>query len=139
MINSQLTILLVDDNRCVAMRLCDMLLELPEVGEVLIGYNYEEAKRIFAEHLTDIVLLDIHLPGKSGINLLKYFKGTGRLCGIIMISNQANEYYRKRCLALGADYLIDKTIDLLKLPELIIKMKDQCFFGSVPLDNAQGI
>jgi response regulator of citrate/malate metabolism len=45
-----------------------------------------------------MVVLDIHLPGKSGIELLKYIKKAGRFCWILMITNQADEYYRRSFL-----------------------------------------
>jgi response regulator of citrate/malate metabolism len=47
-------------------------------------------------------LLDIHLPGKDGIELLKYHahRKLGRL---MMVTSRADEYY-SRLFTIGGDY-----------------------------------
>jgi DNA-binding response OmpR family regulator len=53
------------------------------------------AEAIFNHEKPDMELPDIRLPGKSGIELLKYTRRAGRFCWILMITYQADEYNRR--------------------------------------------
>lgn len=75
--------------------------------------------KFIEEEKPDLVLLDINLPGKSGIELLRKIKGSGSECEVIMITNHADDYYKKVCRDLGADYFLDKSIEFSMLPEII--------------------
>ena len=116
-----LNILLVDDNYQFVERLTGLFKELDNVAEIKAASDYEEAKKILTAQMPDIALLDIHLPGKSGIELLKFIRGFNRTCCVMMVTNQADEYYKNLCLKLGADYFFDKTKDFLQIPEIVRK------------------
>jgi DNA-binding NarL/FixJ family response regulator len=64
-------------------------------------------------------LLDINLPGKNGIELLKLFKASKKNTEVIMITNHADAYYRQQCLELGAEIFLDKSHDFMLLPGII--------------------
>lgn len=113
---------MVDDSIEFVKRMKGLLLELTVVKDVKTATSYEEAAKMLTNENPDLVLLDIHLPGKSGIELLKFIKQLEKLCKIMIVSNQADEYYRRLCKSLGADYFFDKTKDFLRIPELIQKM-----------------
>jgi DNA-binding NarL/FixJ family response regulator len=123
MIKHHLTLLLVDDNSQFAERMNWLLNELEKVGEIKTSSSYEAAINILNIEVPDLVLLDIHLPGKSGIELLKWIKRSGRSCRVMMLTNQADEYYQKLCLRLGADYFLDKSRDFPLIPDIIRNMK----------------
>lgn len=114
---------MVDDSRQFVERMSCMLGELNIIGEIKVASGYEEAINIINEQTPDLALLDIHLPGKSGIELLKYIKRSGRPCHVMMVSNQADEYYKKLCHKLGADHFFDKTHDFLLIPDTIRTLK----------------
>jgi CheY-like chemotaxis protein len=116
---ARLSILLVDDSYDILVRLSDMLTELNIASEIRTALNYNEALEHFNTHVPDLVLLDIHLPGKNGIELLRYIKHSGKPCCVMMLSNYANEYYRAICINAGADYFFDKTKDFMLIPEAI--------------------
>jgi CheY-like chemotaxis protein len=81
--------------------------------------DYPGALRILAESRPDIALLDIHLPGKSGIDLLQYIKVNYPTIIVIMLSNQSGDYYRRICKNLGAAYFIDKSREFELVPDII--------------------
>lgn len=113
---------MVDDNIEFTKRMKSLLLELTIVKDVKTAISYEEAINLLTNETPDLVLLDIHLPGKNGIEILRFIKQSGKVCKVMVVSNQADEYYRKVCIELGADYFFDKTKDFLLIPELIQKM-----------------
>jgi response regulator of citrate/malate metabolism len=115
-------ILLVDDNYEFSKRMSDLLAELSVVAEIKVASNYEDAKRILNMQRPDLILLDIHLSGDNGIELLKFIKRLENPCRVMMVTNLANEYYRRLCLKLGADYFFDKTNDFALIPEVISKL-----------------
>jgi response regulator of citrate/malate metabolism len=123
MTRAKLTTLLVDDNIEISKRINSILAEIEIIGEIKLALNYTEAKEIFDTQKTDLALLDIHLPGKSGIELLKYIKQSGKPCHTIIMSNQADEYYQKLCKNLGADYFLDKTNDFMLLAGIVRKIE----------------
>jgi DNA-binding NarL/FixJ family response regulator len=66
-----------------------------------------------------MVLLDINLPDKSGIELLRKIKKEYKKMKVFMITNQANDYYKEICKKLGADHFFDKSKDFNLIPDLI--------------------
>ena len=113
------TVIIVDDSPLIVKRLVDMLNELPNLEWIKNAGNYSEGLQLINEHQPRVLLLDINLPDKSGIELLRICKTSNPGTKVIMITNQANEYYRKLCLKLGADYFIDKSKEFEQIAEAI--------------------
>jgi len=61
------------------------------------------------------VILDIDLPGISGLDLQQKFNQRGRDVPIIVISGQATEITRRRALQQGAFAFLDKPFNLESL------------------------
>ena len=112
-------ILIVDDNKKFTDRIVAMLEESDTVGNIKVAMDYEEGYKLFREQKPQTVLLDINLPGKNGIELLKMIKQSERKCEVIMITNHADEYYRQQCKELGAKHFLDKSNDFGLVPALI--------------------
>jgi len=113
------TILIVDDSPIIVKRITEMLLEMGNPVFITNAGNYAEAVQFINNSRPDILLLDINLPDKSGIDILRTGKEKNPSLKVIMITNQANEYYRRLCLKLGADYFIDKSKEFEKIAEII--------------------
>lgn len=113
------TILVVDDSPLIIRRLLEMLSEIPNVDWIRHAGSFQEAMQVINEHRPRILLLDINLPDKSGIEILRNAKENASSVKVIMITNQANEYYQKLCVKLGADYFVDKTKEFEKIAGII--------------------
>ncbi|MCZ2458875.1 MAG: response regulator [Chitinophagales bacterium] len=114
----KLIILIVDDNIDFVNRIVNMIEDLDNIGYINVAADYDEALKCLEER-PDLVLLDINLPGKSGLDLLRWIKGSDLNPKIIMISNHGDEYYRKACYDLGADYFLDKSNEFLQVSDII--------------------
>ncbi len=112
-------ILIVDDSTIIVERLHNMLRALKNAGTIRQAGDYSSAVILLTESQPDLVLLDINLPGRSGIALLQYIKSAYPAILVIMISNQSDDYYRKICQRLGADYFVDKSRDFEQIPSII--------------------
>jgi DNA-binding NarL/FixJ family response regulator len=113
-------VLVVDDSILILERMIPMLEELSVIQFVVHAANYNEAIELLERLTPDIVLLDINLPDKNGIELLRKIKKEYKKMKVFMITNQANDYYKDICKKLGADHFFDKTKDFNLIPELLL-------------------
>lgn len=114
-----LAILLVEDSTLIRERLSSMLTELKNVATVQEAGNYEEALGILQEGKTDVVILDIGLPGKNGIDVLRAINQQQWELKTFVLTNQVDNYFKNLCLSLGAVDFLDKSKDFEKIPGLI--------------------
>ncbi|MBN8784938.1 MAG: hypothetical protein ABS85_14355 [Sphingobacteriales bacterium SCN 48-20] len=112
-------LLLVDDSQVFLQRLHIMLAELEPVEEIHTANNYEQALSVLDNTGCTIALLDIDMPGRNGLQLLRAIKKRDEDVSVIMLSNQDNDIYRKESIKRGAAFFVDKTAEIERLPELI--------------------
>lgn len=68
----------------------------------------------------NIVILNLIMPGKSGIEICTSLRKYGKNCGIIMLAADETLEYLIKALDNGADYCIAKPF---KFPELLARIK----------------
>lgn len=112
-------LLIVDDNMNFVDRMIGLLEESGYLREICVAGSYDEARKILHAENPQIVLLDINLPGKNGIELLRHIRTNNTPCEVIMITNHTDDYYRLQCEALGAKHFLDKSSDFALVPALI--------------------
>lgn len=116
------TILIVDDSALIIERLIAMLNGLRSVKDITTASNYREAVVLLEDTKIDIAILDIHLTGKNGIELLKFIVKNHPHIKVIMLSNADNKKYRELCKKEGALYFVDKSKDFELVPEILTGM-----------------
>jgi FixJ family two-component response regulator len=79
-----------------------------------------------SERLNDstCLVLDVDLPGMSGLELQRQLKDSGRRVPIIFISGQATEQTRERALKAGAFGFFDKPFSISCLLSTIRSIND---------------
>lgn len=115
-------VFIADDSVLIRERLVDMLSELSKVEIVGQAGDAWEAIDSIQDLDPDVVILDIRMPGKSGINLIpciKYIKQANPAPVVIMFTNYPYPQYRKKCMDAGADYFFNKLTEFEKIPELL--------------------
>ena len=98
-------ILIVEDEEKLAGLLRDYLVQ--EGYEVSILHRGDEVEPWVRTHPTDLVLLDLMLPGKSGLEVCNALRSSPDL-SIIMVTARVDEVDRLLGLGLGADDYICK-------------------------------
>jgi len=116
-------VLIVDDSKIVCDGLQQMLINIDDVEVVGPAHNAHEATAAISELKPDVVILDIRLPGPSGIEVLKDIRDKKLPIRVIMLTNYPYPQYRKKCEELGADYFIDKVTEIEKIPDILIAIK----------------
>jgi len=119
MMQAALKLLIVDDSTLVVERLAAMIGESNAVNNIYSARNFSEAAQVLSDKKPDIVLLDIHLPGKNGIELLQYIKQQHPKVVTVMLTNQTSENYRIICERMGSDHFIDKSTEFEYIPGII--------------------
>jgi DNA-binding NtrC family response regulator len=112
-------VLIIDDNANMRETLADILEE--KGYEVVTSRTAHEATQAAREAFFNIALIDINLPDKTGIELLKEFRSAYPSRINIMITASGTLKNAVDALNLGADAYILKPIDFVKLDQI---MKD---------------
>jgi DNA-binding NarL/FixJ family response regulator len=113
------TVLIVDDSILIIERMIPLLEEIENISFVVHAATYKEGLEVLSRLTPDMVLLDINLPDKSGIELLRVIQERHLEIAVLMISNNADQYYRNICKKLGAQYFLDKSTDIDLLPGVL--------------------
>ena len=115
-------VFIVDDSPVVRDRLVTLISELPNVeiiGQADIAF---EAINSIRQLRPSVVVLDISMPGGSGMYVLETIKKDRPGPLVIMLTNFAHDQYRQKCLQLGADYFFDKSTEFERVTEVLRRL-----------------
>jgi DNA-binding NarL/FixJ family response regulator len=118
---SRVKVLVVDDNVSVRERLAALLAEIPGVAEVFECGDSAQAVDLLKAHAPEIVVLDLHLRGESGLAFAPQVKNGNPRTLLIVLTNEASPRHRRECLARGADHFLDKSRDLDVLLDVVAR------------------
>ncbi len=103
-----MNILIADDHAIVRKGLIQLLREeFPAVQIVEAGNSFEVAEKI-KDKVWDIILLDISMPGRNGVDILKQLRADGIKAPVLMLSMHPEEQYAIRVLKAGASGFLNK-------------------------------
>jgi len=116
-----ITALIADDEPLLRERLRSLLAKLwPELEVVAEARNGREAVEMFDIHLPQVVFLDVHMPGLSGIDAAR---SIARRAQIVFVT--AFEQYAVKAFEQGAvDYLV-KPFDEQRLADTVERLRDR--------------
>ena len=117
----KITLVVVDDNPDFVQLIAESLEKEPDIRIVGTAYNGLEALAVIRQKKPQIVLLDVVMPEKDGLEVLeemKSFDAADRPV-TIMLTAIGQDHYIRRALSLGAEYYIIKPFDLTLLGKRI--------------------
>jgi DNA-binding NtrC family response regulator len=117
--NDRRKVLIVDDRLDWLLKCADLLSE--EGYEVTTCRDPVKAIDVFRDCGPDAVLLDVKMPGRGGLDILKDIKASDPWVVVIMLSGYGDTETVVNAMKIGADYFIDKNSDLGKVPLVIDK------------------
>lgn len=112
-------VVLVDDSAVVRDHLAALLATLEGVEVVGRASDAATGESLIQQLKPDVLVLDIGLPGESGIDLLKRLRPEIASLVIIMFTAYSDPYSRRVCAEAGADYLFDKALEIEGLVEAL--------------------
>lgn len=118
--------LIADDHPIVRKGIIQLLKDaFPDILTEEVNSGIEAVKRINQEKW-DLIILDISMPGRNGIDVLKHSRNSGVKTPILILSMQAEEHYALRTLKAGASGYVSKESagdELVKAVEKVMKGK----------------
>lgn len=114
-----ISIILVDDHEVVRKGVRAYLDTLPEfkvVGEATSG---EEAIQLVMEHIPDIVLMDLIMPGMDGIETTRKIKTISPRTQVVVLTSYHEDMHIFQALKAGAISYILKDMKMDKLVEVL--------------------
>jgi two-component system chemotaxis response regulator CheY len=113
-------ILIVDDSPIIRNTIAPII---KEAGHDVVGQadNGEEAMDVFNKAKPDLVLLDILLPGESGLDILKKLKSTENTVKVLIVTAVNQDAVTREAMNLGAKGVLYKPFDAAELIEAINK------------------
>ena len=129
MIGKMLKILLVDDSEFILQRVQHLLAGMEQIQEVRTATSAEEANQWIEAYNPSLIFLDINLPGKNGLQMLKDIRANKSIDPIVVIlTNNTLSGYRNECMQAGADYFLDKAKDFSSIPDIIVETAEKFSF-----------
>ncbi len=116
-------VLIADDSQVVRERLISMLSELTEIEIIGEARDSTEAIDAIYRLKPDVVIMDIRMPGGSGIDVLRAIKKEHQaMPKVIMLTNFPYSQYRKKCMDAGADFFFDKSSEFEDVAKVLHHM-----------------
>jgi DNA-binding NarL/FixJ family response regulator len=111
-------VFIADDSPVLRERLEEMLSELSDIEILGYAQDVPETLASIKALQPDVVILDIRMPGGSGIDVLQDIKKADQSPLVVILTNYPYPQYRKKCMSLGADYFFDKSTEFEKVTTL---------------------
>jgi DNA-binding NtrC family response regulator len=89
--------------------------------EVILEADGSSAERIVATQHPNAAIIDISLPGRSGLEILKAIKGVDSGIAVIMNSGHSSTQYAIEAMKSGAYDYLTKPLDIPKLRQVVAK------------------
>lgn len=101
-------ILLVDDHRATRSAVLALLCQAFPQCHLLGADSAESALPLCESQNPALVILDIALPGMSGLDAIEHILQASPNTRIVMLSNHDMQVYRERAIAAGASAFVSK-------------------------------
>jgi len=105
-------VLIVDDSFEMGRVLQSALLTIDRSWKIVLVPSAEEAMLETSTGKLDLMISDIHLPGISGIELVKKIRERQQTMKVIMITGLTDSKIEKEARLAGADFFLRKPIDM---------------------------
>lgn len=114
------TVLVADDEPLTAEMLAVMLAF--RGYEVVCAYNGDEALARALELKPDVLLLDVIMPGREGLEITRLLRDEPELAGRPVILFSSADETEVEWREAGANVFLQKPLDILQLPDLVDRL-----------------
>lgn len=117
-------VMLCDDHALVRRGIKDTLMEASDITITGEASNYAELREALRAARCDVLLLDLNMPGRSGLEIINSLKETHRDIKVIVVSSYPEDQYAMRCLKAGAQGYANKAsdpVDLIKAVHTVVQ------------------
>lgn len=104
-------VILCDDHALIRRGIRDTLAEQPDIEIVGEACDYGSLRTLMRTETCDVLVLDINLPGRSGLDALHALKEEGSTIKTLIVSMYPEDQYALRALKAGAYGYVNKGVD----------------------------
>ena len=108
-------VFIADDSEMVCERLANLLAPIEGVTIAGQAHDVPRAIDLIRRLKPDALILDVQMPGGSGLDVLQEVKRDTPAPIVITITNCPYPQYRKKYMEAGADYFFDKSMEFDKV------------------------
>lgn len=108
-------VVLCDDHAVVRRGIRDTLSEAVDIQVVAEAGSYAEVREVLRSSPCDVLVLDINLPGRGGLEVLASLRESNSPIKVLMVSMFPEDQYAIRCLRAGAQGYLNKAGDPVNL------------------------
>lgn len=106
---------LCDDHAMIRRGIRDTLAEAVDIQVVAQASTYAEVRELLRTHPLDVLVLDLNLPGRGGMEVLESLRETDSPVRVLIVSMYPEDQYALRCLRAGAFGYLNKAGDPVEL------------------------
>lgn len=108
-------VVLCDDHAVVRRGIRDTLADEADILVVGEAGSYAEARDLLRQVQCDVLVLDLSLPGRGGLDLLESLRASDSDVKVLVVSMYPEDQYALRCLRAGAHGYVNKARDPAEL------------------------
>lgn len=108
-------VILCDDHALIRRGIRDTLADADDIDVVGEAGDYGELRELLRSKSCDVLVLDINLPGRSGLDVLHVLKEEGSTLKVLVVSMYPEDQYAMRALKAGAAGYLNKGSDAAQI------------------------
>ena len=108
-------VILCDDHALIRRGIRDTLADAADIEVIGEAGDYGELRSLLRDRTPDVLVLDINLPGRSGLDVLHVLKEEGATFKVLVVSMYPEDQYAMRALKAGASGYLNKGSDAAQI------------------------
>jgi two-component system invasion response regulator UvrY len=112
-------VILCDDHALIRRGIRDTLSDATDIRVVGEASEYGELRALMRARRCDVLVLDINMPGRSGLDVLQVLKDEGASVRVLIVSMYPQDQYAIRALRAGAAGYVHKGGDPQELVQAV--------------------
>ncbi len=110
-----INVVLCDDHAVLRRGIRDTLTEATDIKVTGEAGGYAELREVLRTAPCDVLLLDLNMPGRGGLEVLATLRETHSTIKVLVVSMYPEDQYALRCLKAGAQGYANKAADPVEL------------------------
>lgn len=112
-------VIICDDHALIRRGIRDTLSDAPDIDVIGEAGDYGELRSLLRTESCDVLVLDINMPGRSGLDVLHVLKDEGSTIKVLVVSMYPEDQYAIRALKAGAFGYVNKGGDPAALVQAV--------------------
>ncbi|TDM09511.1 MAG: DNA-binding response regulator [Ideonella sp. MAG2] len=112
-------VIICDDHALIRRGIRDTLSDAPDIEVIGEAGDYGELRSLLRNESCDVLVLDINMPGRSGLDVLHVLKDEGSTIKVLVVSMYPEDQYAIRALKAGAYGYVNKGGDPAALVQAV--------------------